>query len=97
MTRTLEMWKLFMARTGNKNIVDYLIYGDKVTTDMISYIREHMPLETDKQNYVQVNDIQGYYYDLARALRPVFPTFAECNQQWRYYGVCYKFENTNRS
>ncbi len=37
MARTLEMWKIFMARTGNKNITDYLLVGDIVTEDLINY------------------------------------------------------------
>lgn len=71
--------------------------GDIVSADFITHIRKHMPLETDKPNYVQVNDVQGYYYDLVRALKPVYPTFAECGGQWRYYGVCHKWETINRS
>lgn len=96
MDRTLEAWKAFTGRTGKQNITDYFIYSDILTADVISYIRAHMPLETDKSNFVQVNDIQGYCYDLAKALRPVFPTFAECGGQWRYYRVYYKWETINR-
>ena len=95
MTRTLEMWKLFMERTGNKNISDYLLAGDIVTEDLIDYIRNHMPLETDKYDYLQLDEIQGYCYDLGLVLRPVHPTFAACNAQWRYYGNCYKWETIN--
>ena len=59
MDRTLEAWKAFTGRTGRQTITDYFTYGNIVTADVISYIRAHMPLETDKPNYVQVNDIQG--------------------------------------
>lgn len=94
--RTLEMWRIYIENTGKKNITDYFIRGDVVNDDVISFIRMDMPLETDKANYVQVNDVQGYCYDPARALRPIYPTFAECSGQWRYLGCCYKFETTNR-
>ena len=96
MTRTLEMWKLFMERTGKKSIGDYLLVGNLVSEDLFDYIRNHMPLETDTPNYVQLDDVQGHCYDLGLVLRPVFPTFAEYDTQWRYYGNCYKWETINR-
>lgn len=96
MTRTLEMWRLFIERTGNKNVVDYLLVGDVVTEDLINYIRNHMPLETDKIDYLQLKEISFYTHDISRALRPVYPTFAACNTQWRYYGDCHKWESINR-
>lgn len=94
--RTLEMWKIYMENTGKKNITDYFIRGDVVNGSVLDYVRENMPLETDKPDYVQLDDVQGYHYDLARALKPVYPTFAECGGQWRYYGCCCKFETVNR-
>ena len=96
MTRTLEMWKAFMERTDNKNITDYLIIGDVVTEDLIDYIRIHIPLETDKIDYLQLKEIQYYSYDISRALRPVYSTFAECGGIWKYYGACFRFETINR-
>lgn len=96
MPRTLEMWKLFMERTGNKNVVDHLLVGDLITEDLIDYIRDHMPLETDEIDYFQLRKIQYHSYDISRILRPVYITFAECDTQWRYYGDCYKWETVNR-
>ena len=96
MTRTLAMWKAFMERTGNKNIVNHLLVGDLITEDLIDYIRNHMPLETDKIDYFQLKEISFYNYDISRALRPVYPTFVACNARWRYHGNCYKWETINR-
>lgn len=96
MTRTLEMWKLFMERTSNKNVVDYLLVGDIVTEDLIDYIRNHMPLETNEIDYLQLKEIQYYSYDISRALRPVYPTFAAYGARWRYHENCYKWETVNR-
>jgi len=42
--KRLEMWTLFTDQTGRRNIAEYLIVGDMVTEDLITYIREHMPL-----------------------------------------------------
>ncbi len=94
--RTLKMWKMYMENTGKKSITDYFIHGDVADSGVIEYVRKDMPLETDRTDYLQIHDVQGYHYDLARALRPVYPTFAECGGQWRYYGCCCKFETINR-
>lgn len=97
MTRSLEMWKAYLDHTNNHNISDYFIVGDVISTDLIDYIRMNMSLETDKEDYIQINEIQGYYYDLARALKPVYHTFSKCDNLWRYYGICYKWESISRS
>ncbi|MCM1224697.1 MAG: hypothetical protein NC548_60640 [Lachnospiraceae bacterium] len=94
--RTSAMWKAYAERTGEKDISSYLNVGDLIAEDLISYIRKHMPLETDKPNYLQLSEAQGYSYDLARVLQPVYPTFAECNSQWRFYGFCFRYETINR-
>jgi len=95
-TRTLAAWELYSERTGGKDISNYLIAGDLVEEDLVIHIKNHMPLETDKPNYLQLEDVQGYSYDLARALKPAYPTFAECGGQWRYYGACVKWGAINR-
>lgn len=94
--RTLAAWALYSERTGKKNIADYLIVGDLITEDLIAYIRNRMPLETDKPKYLQLEDVQGYSYDLARILKPIYPTFTECDSQWRFHGACFKWETINR-
>lgn len=94
--KRLEMWTLFTDQTGRRNIAEYLIVGDMVTEDLIAYIREHMPLETDKPKYLQLKDVQGYSYNLARALSPLYPTFTAYGSQWRFHGACFKFETINR-
>ena len=96
MTRTLEMWTSFTDHTGRRNIADYLIVGDMVTEDLITHIRNHMTLETDKPKYLQLEDVQGYSYDLARALKPIYPTFTAYGSQWRFHGACFKWETINR-
>ena len=96
MSRSLEMWKAYLDRTGNHNIGDYFIIGDVISTDLIDYIRMNMSLESDTPNYIQIKEVQGYYYDLSRALRPVYHTFSECDNQWRYHGICHKWETINR-
>lgn len=78
-----------------KNIRHYFTHGDVVNTDLIDYIRGRMQLEMDKPDYVQVDEIQDYCYDGVRALGAIFPSFAECSGQWRYYGACYKWESVN--
>lgn len=89
------MWKAYSKRTGKK-IADYLIVGDLIAEDLITHIRNHMPLETDKPKYLQLKEVQGYSYDLARALKAIYPTFAECDNIWRFYGFCFKWETINR-
>lgn len=96
MTRTLEMWKTYSNRTGDKNIADYLFVGDIITTDLIIHIRNHMTLESDRPNYIQLSEIQDYYFDFSRSLKPAYHTFSECDNKWRYHGVCYKWETINR-
>ena len=97
MTKTLENWKMFMERTGKKNTADYFNVGDVVNADLIDYIRANIPLETDTPDYIQLSKIQAYYYDIARTLRPVYYTFSEYDNEWRYHGICYKWETINRS
>ena len=94
--RALAAWKLYSERTGKKNIADYLIVGDLIAEDLITHIRNHMPLETDKPDYLQLDEVQGYSYDLARALRPIYPTFTAYGSQWRFHGACFKWETINR-
>ncbi len=94
--RTLAAWGLYSERTGEKGISNYLNAGDIVSADLIIHIRNHMPLETNKPNYLQLEDVQGYSYDLARALKPIYPTFAESGGKWRYYGTCFKWGTINR-
>lgn len=96
MTKTLEMWKVFTAHTGKDSIVDYLIIGDILTTDLIDYIRSHMQIKTNRASYIQISEPEYYSYDIARILRPVYPTFAEFGGIWRFYGFCYQFETINR-
>ena len=97
MSRSLEMWKAYLDRTGNHNIGDYFIIGDVISTDLIDYIRMNMSLESDTLSYIQIKEIQGYYYDLSGALKPIFHTFSGCDNQWRYHGICHKWESINRS
>ena len=97
MTKSLEMWKVYLDHTNNHNISDYFIVGNVISTDLIDYIRMNMSLESDTPNYIQIKEIQGYYYDLSSALKPVYHTFSECDNQWRYHGICYKWESINRS
>lgn len=78
------------------DIFNYLNAGDIVTADLIIHIRNHIPLETDKPNYLQLKDVQGYSYDLARVLKPIYPTFTECGGIWRYCGRCFQFETINK-
>ena len=94
--KRLEMWKAYSERTGKESIADYLIVGDLIADSLIVHIRSHMPLETDKPQYLQLEEVQGYSYDLAKILKPVFLTFTECNGQWRFHGACYKWETINR-
>lgn len=97
MTRTLEMWIAFREHTSRENVADYFIIGNIISTDLIDYIRVNMPLETDKPDYIQISAIQGYYYDFSRALKPVYHTFSAYNNQWRYHGICFKWESISRS
>lgn len=97
MSRSLEMWKAYLDHTSKPNIGDYFIIGDVISTDLIDYIRMNMSLESDTPNYIQIKEIQGYYYDLSKALRPGYHTFSGCKNQWRYHGICYKWETINRS
>lgn len=94
--RTLAAWELYSERTGEKDISGYLIAGDLIAEDLIIHIRNHMPLETDKPDYLQLEDVQGYSYDLARILKPIYPTFTACSNQWRFHGACFKWETINR-
>lgn len=95
MTKTLEMWKLF-NRAEKKEISAYLHIGDTLSADLIDYIRNHMPLKTNRAGYIQISKPEYYFYDIATILRPVYPTLAECNSIWRFYGYCYQFETINR-
>lgn len=95
MTKTLEMWKTY-DRTGEKDISAYLHIGDILTADLIDYIKSHMQIKTNRASYIQISEPEYYSYDIARILRPVYPTFAECGGIWRFYGFCYQFETINR-
>lgn len=95
MTKTLEMWKQYNP-TGEKDISSYLYVGDTLAADLIDYIRNHMQMKTDRAGYIQIAKPEYYSYDLARILRPVYPTFAEYSGIWRFYGFCYQFETINR-
>lgn len=94
--RTLAAWKAYSERTGEKDISSFLNVGDLIAENLLTHIRSHMPLETDKPNYLQLKKVQGYSYNIAKALKPVFPTFVEYNNQWRYYGACFKWETINK-
>ncbi len=94
MTKTLEMWKAF-DQTGEKDISAYLHIGDIMSADLIDYIKNHTLLKTNRASYIQISEPEYYFYDIARILRPVYPTFAEYDI-WRFYGFCYQFETINR-
>lgn len=96
MTRTLENWITFMEHTNKKNLADYLIIGDVISIDLIEFIRTHMKLETDIPDYIQIKEIQGYYFDISQILKPVYHTFSAYDNKWRYHGICYKWEMINR-
>ena len=42
-------------------------------------------------------DIVDNFYDISRALRPTYMTFAKCDGHWRYYGNCFAYETIDRS
>lgn len=94
MTKTLEMWKAF-DQTGGKDISAYLHIGDIISADLIDYIKNYTLLKTNRAGYIQISEPEHYFYDIARILRPAYPTFAECGI-WRFYGFCYQFETINR-
>lgn len=94
--RTLAAWELYSERTGEKDISSFLNVGDIVSSDLVYSLMNVQPEGTPTVSYFQTAEPFDYRYDLGAILRPIFATFAEFDDIWRYYGHCFQFETINR-
>ena len=94
--RTLAAWELYSERTGEKDISNYLNVGDITTADLVYSLMGKTSKDMPPISYFQTAEPFDYCYDLAKILRPIFPTFAECDGIWRYCGHCFQIETVNR-
>jgi hypothetical protein len=95
--KTLNGWSKFSERTGKESIYSYLQVGDIVSEELVDYFMNIFPPRIMSHGFLQVGEPYNHVYDISRALRPTYMTFAECDGQWRYYGNCFVYETINRS
>ncbi len=84
-----------------KTTLDNELYGlrkgDIVSDASIQQLRDTMKTEIQTGNYIQLSGAAGYSYTPDRHLEPLYRTFCECRGQWRYYGLCFKYETVDQS
>lgn len=95
--KTLDGWCEFSDRTGKESIYDYLRVGDIVSEDIVDNFMNIIPPRAMSHGYLQVGEPYNHVYDISRALRPAYMTFAKCDGHWRYYGNCFAYETIDRS
>lgn len=95
--KTLDGWCEFSDRTGKESIYDYLRVGDIVSEDIVDNFMNMLPPRAMSYGYLQVGEPYNHVYDISRALRATYMTFAKCDGHWRYYGNCFAYETIDRS
>lgn len=95
--KTVDGWNEFADRAGKSGIYDYLKVGDVVAEDIVDNFMDIMPPRSMSYGYLQVGEPYDHVYDISRALRPIYMTFAMCNGHWRYYGNCFVWETVDKS
>lgn len=95
--KNLKGWNEFSDRTGKENIYDYLRVGDIVAEDIVDNFMNLLPPRAMSYVFLQVGEPYSHVYNGAKALRPIFMTFAKCDGHWRYYGNCFAWETVDRS
>lgn len=95
--KTLDGWYKFSNRTGKTSVCDYVQKGDIVSEDLINYFMSMLPPRTMSHDFLQIGEPYSHVYDIDRRLRPIFLTFAKCDNQWRFYGNCFAYETVDRT
>lgn len=87
--KTMHEWDVFVRKTGKRSIHSYLKPGERVSEDIIEYLKNIVPPRNLEEKYFQVGTQNGYRINTEGKAKATYMTFEKkATGVWEYKGNC---------